>query len=45
VHLLFSLIDNVRVTTIPEPGAWMFLGVAAAGAVGAAIIRRCKNPA
>jgi hypothetical protein len=45
VHLLFSLIDNVQVAAIPEPGAWMFLSVAAAGAVGAAIWRRGKGTA
>ena len=45
IHLLFSLIDNVRVAAIPEPGAWMFLSLAAAGAIGTAIIRRCKNSA
>jgi hypothetical protein len=45
VNLLFSLIDNVSVVAIPEPGAWLFGGVATVGAGVAALIRRRKTAA
>jgi hypothetical protein len=45
VNLLFSLYDNVVVTAIPEPGAWLFCGIATVGAAVATIIRRRKNAA
>jgi hypothetical protein len=40
IHLLFSLIDNVEVSAIPEAGAWLFGAVAVAGTGLGRVVRR-----